>query len=375
MKKRIRIGILGGGQLARMSAYQAYKLGFEIAILEKEPQSPAGQLTKYDFAGWVDDKKLVKKFAKDCDIITLENEFIDYKDLQFIERLGKKVLPSSKTISLIQDKFIQKKTFRRNGIPVPEFLEVKDSSTFKTISGKLGERFILKSRKMGYDGYGNAFVKDEKSYTDGLAELSERHSQVMAEELIDFRKELAVMIARTGRETKAYPVVETIQKNHICHTVIAPADISTGLRKTAVEIAINAVEAVKGYGIFGVELFITRDNKILVNEMAPRPHNSGHYTIEACVTSQFENHVRAVLSLPLGATGMVKPAAVMVNLLGKKEGFGIVEDYRAALKDENLHLHIYGKEMSRLGRKMGHITMLGDDTGAVLKDLKKLNQK
>ena len=358
-----------------MSAYQAYKLGFEIAILEKEPQSPAGQLTKYDFAGWVDDKELIKKFAKDCDIITLENEFIDYKDLEFIERLGKKVLPSSKTISRIQDKFIQKKTFRRNGIPVPEFLEVKDSSTFKTISGKLGERFILKSRKMGYDGYGNAFVKDEKSYTDGLAELSERHSQVMAEELIDFRKELAVMIARTGKETKAYPVVETIQKNHICHTVIAPADISTRLRKTAEEIAISAVEAVKGYGIFGVELFITRDNKILVNEMAPRPHNSGHYTIEACVTSQFENHVRAVLNLPLGATEMVKPAAVMVNLLGKKVGLGIVDDYREALKDENLHLHIYGKEMSRLGRKMGHITMLGNDTGAVLRRLKKIEPK
>ena len=375
MKKRIRIGILGGGQLARMSAYQAYKLGFEIAILEKEPQSPAGQLTKYDFAGWVDDKKLVKKFAEKCDIITLENEFIDYKDLEFIEQLGKKVLPSSKTISLIQDKFIQKKTFRRNGIPVPEFLEVKASSTFKTISAKLGERFILKSRKMGYDGYGNAFVKDEKSYADGLDELSERHSQVLAEELIDFRKELAVMIARTRRETKAYPVVETIQKNHICHTVIAPADISPGLGKTAEEIAINAVEAVKGYGIFGVELFITRDNKILVNEMAPRPHNSGHYTIEACVTSQFENHVRAVLNLPLGATRMVKPAAVMVNLLGKKEGLGIVEDYREALKEENLHLHIYGKEMSRLGRKMGHITMLGNDPGAVLRRLKKIEPK
>ena len=358
-----------------MSGYQAYKLGFEIAILEKIPQSPAGQLTKYDYVGWVDDKSLVKKFAEDCDIVTLENEFIDYKDLEFIEQLGKKVLPSSKTISLIQDKYIQKKTFRKNGIPVPEFIEIKDSSNYLSVSGKLGKSFILKSRKMGYDGYGNALVKDEKSYTDGIAELSDRHSQLMAEEFIDFSKELAVMIARTRKETKAYPVVETIQRDHICHTVIAPAGISSRLKKTAEEIAVNAVEAVKGYGIFGIELFITGDNKILVNEMAPRPHNSGHYTIEACVTSQFENHVRAVLNMPLGSTEMVKPAAVMINLLGKKEGPGIVDNYREALKDENLHLHIYGKEKSRLGRKMGHITMLGTNTGTILNRLKKIEPK
>ncbi len=375
MEKRIRIGILGGGQLARMSAYQAYKLGFEIAIMEKLLQSPAGMLTKYDYAGWVDNKKLLRKFAEGCDIITLENEFIDYKDLEFIEMLGRKVLPSSKTISLIQDKFIQKKTLRRSGIPVPEFIEVKDSSSYDSIAQVLGDRFILKSRKMGYDGYGNAFVIDEKSYNEGIKELSERHSQLMAEELIDFRKELAVMIVRTKKETKAYPVVETIQKDHICHTVIAPADINGKLRKTAEEISIKAVEAVKGIGIFGVELFITGEKQILVNEMAPRPHNSGHYTIEACVTSQFENHVRAVLNLPLGSTEMVKPAAVMINLLGKKEGPGIVDDYGEALKDKKVHLHIYGKEKSRYGRKMGHITMLGSDTGKVLSRLKKIEQK
>ncbi len=375
MEKRIRIGILGGGQLARMSAYQAYKLGFEIAIMEKKPQSPAGMLTKYDYAGWVNNKKLLRKFAEGCDIITLENEFIDFKDLEFIEKLGKKVLPSAKTISLIQDKYIQKKTFRKNAIPVPKFIEVKDTSTYQSIARRLGKRFILKSRKMGYDGYGNAFVEDEKSFSKGVKELSGRHSLLMAEELIDFRKELAVMIARTKKETKAYPVVETIQREHICHTVIAPAEIGPGLRKTAEEISIKAVEAVKGYGIFGIELFITADNKILVNEMAPRPHNSGHYTIEACVTSQFENHIRAVLDLPLGSVEMVKPAAVMINLLGKKEGLGIVEDYGEALNDENVHLHIYGKEMSRHGRKMGHITMLGRNTKTILARLKKIEPK
>ncbi len=375
MKKRIRIGILGGGQLARMSAYQAYKLGFEVAILEKKAQSPAGQLTKYEYVGWVNDKDLIKEFISDCDIITLENEFIDYRDLEFIERMGKKVLPSSKTISLIQDKFIQKKTFLRNGLPVPAFVEIKKSSGYKSVSKKLGNKFVLKSRKMGYDGYGNAMVTDEKSFNDGINKLSDRHSELMAEEFIDFRKELAVMIARTRAETKAYPVVETIQKNHICHTVLAPAQITPKLQKEVRDIAIRAVEAVRGIGIFGVELFITRDNKILLNEMAPRPHNSGHYTIEACTTSQFENHVRAVLGLPLGSVELVKPCAVMINLLGKIEGPGIVADYKESLKDEKVHLHIYGKDISRPGRKMGHVTMLGEKIEPVLSELKKIEQK
>lgn len=375
MKKPIRIGILGGGQLARMSAYQAYKLGFEIAILEKKAQSPAGQLTKYEYVGWVDDKNLLKKFTKDCDVITLENEFIDFKDLEYIEKLGKKVLPGSKTISLIQDKYIQKKTFRRNRIPVPDFIEIRESSTYKKVSGRLGNRFVLKSRKMGYDGYGNALVTNEKSFNAGLRKLSGRHSQLMAEEFIDFNKELAVMIVRTGKEMKAYPVVETIQKNHICHTVIAPAGIDKKLHKKAVEIAVNAVKAVKGIGIFGVELFITKNNKILINEMAPRPHNSGHYTIEACITSQFENHVRAVLGLPLGSTEMVNPAAVMINLLGKRNGPGFVENYNDSLKNEKIHLHIYGKEVSRPGRKMGHITMLGDNPKTILSKTREIEKK
>ena len=270
---------------------------------------------------------------------------------------------------------IQKKTFRGNGIPVPAFLEINESSGFKQVSAKLGRKFILKSRKMGYDGYGNALVTGEKSFNEGVKKLANRHSQLMAEEYIDFKKELAVMIVRTGNEIKAYPVVETIQKNHICHTVIAPSGIRPDLEKSAREIAVKAVKAVHGNGIFGVELFITKQNKILVNEMAPRPHNSGHYTIEACVTSQFENHVRSVLGLPLGSTEMVKPCAVMINLLGKTQGAGILENYKDALKNENIHLHIYGKQKSRLGRKMGHITLLGNSLKTILPKARIIEKK
>ncbi len=372
--RRKIIGILGGGQLARMSAYQAYKLGFEIAILEKLKNSPAGMMTKHEFVGWVDDKKILTEFTKASDIVTLENEFVDYQKLEFIETLGKKVLPSPKTISLIQDKYIQKKTLKNNNIPVAGFLKVDKKTNYERIAEVLGGKFILKSRKMGYDGYGNYNVKSRKDFNEGIKKLSSRHNELMAESFIDFDMELAIMVARSKNEVKTYPVVQTIQKNHICHTVIAPAQINKTVIKKAEKIAVDSVKAIKGYGIFGIEMFLVKGKEILVNEIAPRPHNSGHYTIEACVTSQFENHIRSVLNLPLGSTEMVKPFAVMINLLGKREGEGIVENYKETLKHENIHLHIYGKDKSRIGRKMGHITVLGEDINKILSLAKRVER-
>ncbi len=368
------IGILGGGQLARMSAYQAYKLGFEIAILEKSKNSPAGMMTKHEFVGWIDDKKILSEFSKASDIVTLENEFVDYHKLEFIEGLGKKVIPSPKTISLIQDKYIQKKTLKDKNIPVAAFLKVNEKTNYQEIASTLGKKFILKSRKMGYDGYGNYSVNTEKDFSDGLKMLTNRHSELMAEKFIDFDIELAIMVVRSRKEIKTYPVVQTIQKDHICHTVIAPAQIKPAIMKKAAEIAVESVRAIQGYGIFGIEMFLVNGKEILVNEMAPRPHNSGHYTIEACVTSQFENHIRSVLNLPLGSTKMVKPYAVMINLLGKRVGQGIVEDYNEALNNDNIHLHIYGKEKSRLGRKMGHITVIGDNLDKILNLARKVER-
>lgn len=364
--KKICIGILGGGQLARMTAVEAYKMGFEVAILEKELNSPAGQLTKYDFAGWFDNKKLLKYFAEQSDIITLENEFIDYKDLEYIESLGKKVKPSPLTISLIQDKFIQKETFRKNGIPVADYVIIEKGDEYKAVSEKLGGHFVLKSRIMGYDGYGNHTVNSNRSFTEGMQKLQLRNSGLFAEEYVDFRCELAVMVVRSKREIRTYPVVETIQKDHICHTVIAPARISRKISDKVKEIAVECVQTVNGYGLFGIELFLDNKDNIIVNEIAPRPHNSGHYTIEACITSQFENHIRAVLDLPLGSTDMKCKAAVMVNLLGKGKA-GTLKDYSTALNDDKVHLHIYGKKESRKGRKMGHITICGDELSSILR--------
>ncbi|MBI2427866.1 MAG: 5-(carboxyamino)imidazole ribonucleotide synthase [Ignavibacteriales bacterium] len=375
MSKKFCIGILGGGQLAKMSTQAAVRLGFDVVILEKEKNSPAGMLTHNEFTGWVDDDKLLKQFAHRCDVITLENEFVDHHRLEILEGLGKKVFPSSTTIALIQDKLLQKETLAQNRIPVPRFVAVEKYHSFNEIASILGKPFVLKSRKMGYDGYGNALVKNEKEYTAGVERLSYRHSNLMAESFIHFSMELAVMVARTKNEIKIYPVVQTIQKNHICHTVIAPAKISKQLKKDCEEIAVESVKAVHGFGLFGIEMFLSDDESIIVNEMAPRPHNSGHYTIEGCVTSQFENHIRAVMGLPLGSTSMVNKAAVMINLLGKQHPQKTIDAYRTALDYPNVHLHIYGKAASRAGRKMGHITIVGDDAKKILKQANGVEKK
>lgn len=369
------IGILGGGQLARMSAMAAKRMGFDIAILEKEAGSPAGQLTSIEITGSSSDKKLLKKLASLSDVITLENEFIDYRIVEYLESLGKKVFPSSVTISLIQDKLIQKQTLRKYNIPLPKFTAAEHKADFEKIVKFLGLPFVLKSRKMGYDGYGNALVKDKNGYIKAFDKLTHRHSKLLAEEFVHFTKELAVMAARTKKETCVYPVVETIQKDHICHTVIAPAELNKNILARARKIGLDCVKAVKGFGLYGVEMFYTKDGRILVNEMAPRPHNSGHYTIEGCVTSQFENHVRAVLGLPLGSTEMVNPAAVMINLLGKTNGSGQVKNYKKALSDKDIHLHVYGKKSSRIGRKMGHITVTGKDAKVILDKAKAAEKK
>ncbi|HZW39330.1 MAG TPA: 5-(carboxyamino)imidazole ribonucleotide synthase [Ignavibacteriaceae bacterium] len=375
-KNKICIGILGGGQLARMSAIQAYELGLDIAIIEKEFNSPAGQLTKFEYTGWMDDENVIAEFCNKADVVTLENEFIESEKLRHIEEhYHKKVIPSSKTIGLIQDKFIQKTTLKNNNIPVPKFIEVTSKSSYEEIKEVLGERFLLKSRVMGYDGYGNASVSNENEFREAYGRLSKRSDKLMAEAFVDFDKELAVMIVRTSKEIDAYPVVETIQENHICKIIIAPAEVDESIIQKVKRMAIDCVKAVEGYGLFGIELFLTKKNKILINEMAPRPHNSGHYTIEGCITPQFENHIRAVLDLPLGSTKMIKKYAVMINLLGKKTEDDKMKIYNECLKHKDVHLHIYGKASSRLGRKMGHITIVGNDLNKILSKAKSIEEK
>ncbi len=364
----LRIGILGAGQLAKMMAQEAYKLGLNVNTIDKSTETPAGDMTQNEFSlGW-DNNDELDKFIEISDVITLENEFIDPTILKFIEQ-KRPVYPSSKTISLIQDKFIQKETFRNAGIDVPLYSEINSVEDAIEFGKQNGFPYILKARKFSYDGYGNYSVKSNDDAITGFNHFNPNgkvERPLYAEKFVNFTKELAVMVVRgLNGEIKTYPCVETIQQNHICHEVIAPAEIDEKYRTKAQELAIKCVEAIDGIGIFGVEMFIDKNNNILVNEIAPRPHNSGHYTIEACFTSQFENGIRAVLGVPLGSTEMINNYAIMINLLGERDGSGVPKNINEFLKFDKVKLHLYNKKTSRKGRKMGHITLIGNDLNEI----------
>lgn len=357
----LTIGILGGGQLAKMLASAAYPLGLRVAVIEHGKDSPAGIMTQLEFPGGWQESEELDAFVSVCDVITLENEFIDP---DILDRIAERrpVFPTPHTMRLVQDKYTQKMTMRSAGIPTPQFENIDTAAAALAFAGKHGFPYILKKRKYGYDGYGNATCDSETDIDLAFRKLKAvgKTDMLMAEEFVRFSGELAVMVARNRRgELAVYPCVETVQRNHICHEVIAPARIDPNLQRAAQDIAVAAVEAVEGVGIFGVELFWKEDGSILFNEIAPRTHNSGHYTIEGCVTSQFENCIRAVCNLPLGAAELVAPGAAMVNLLGVRNGSGLPDSVVDFFRHPQAKLHLYGKKDSRIGRKMGHVTALG----------------
>lgn len=354
-----RIGIFGGGQLAQMLTQAAIGLGITTAIFERTPDSPAGRLTKHEVVGPWEDEGALAHFATLCDLVTLENEFVDARLLHILEAHAMPVYPTAATVALVQDKYTQKRQVERAGLPVPAFRLAATPEQVLEASAALGWPVVLKARRNGYDGYGNATARGPADVAAAWDRLG-AGSPLLVEAFVPFVRELAVMVVR-GRDgaVATYPVVETVQHNHICHIVRAPAPIAAHTAEAARDLAVAAVAAVGGVGIFGIELFQLPNGAVLYNEMAPRPHNSGHYTIEGCVTSQFENHLRAVLGWPLGPTELRGPAAVMVNLLGRRAGPVSPNALRAAAAIPGAHLHLYGKRESRVGRKMGHITALG----------------
>ena len=356
------LGILGGGQLAQMTTQAAVSLGVEIAIFERRNDSPASRLTHHNVVGEWDDMQALEQFIGMCDIVTLENEFVDASILAQIEAAGIPVYPTSATLAQIQDKLVQKTTMREAGVPVSQFRAVDSVDDVNAAGEAFGYPFVLKARRDGYDGYGNVTLNSADEIPAAWEKLGAHEGRLLlAERFVPFERELAVMVLR-GRDgdMRTYPVVETVQQNHICHVVRAPAPVPSDSAQIATEIAKKAVTAVDGVGVFGVELFKLKDGTILYNEMAPRPHNSGHYTIEACVTSQFENHIHAILGWALGATSLVTQSAVMVNLLGERRGETDMTGIRHALRVSGAHVHIYGKRDVRPGRKMGHITVTGE---------------
>jgi 5-(carboxyamino)imidazole ribonucleotide synthase len=363
----VRVGILGGGQLARMTIGAALALGIDITVFEREADSPAGRLAGTEFVGSWESPELQARFAAACDVITLESEFVAPEVLRALEAAGTPVRPGAVTLALIGDKLRQKETLAAaGGIPLPHFRAVASVADVVKAGAEWGWPLVLKARRLSYDGYGNAIVRDAAEVAAAWARLGAPERALYVEAFVPFRRELAVMVARTpGGVLATYPVAETVQavEAQICRIVRAPAPVAPGMAAQAATTARRAVEAVGAVGVVGVELFETTDGTILLNELAPRPHNSGHYTIEGCVTAQFENHLRAILDWPLGATDLVAPAAVMVNILGRS-GDSVAPEpagLRAALAVPGAHVHLYGKRRSRPGRKMGHVTALGPD--------------
>jgi 5-(carboxyamino)imidazole ribonucleotide synthase len=365
-----KLGIIGGGQLARMTAYEAFRYGIKVgAVCQPSGKDPMEEVTPHVFRGGVSDPDTLEKLANWADVITLENEFLDADVLAEVQkRTGTPVFPSPETFRLIENKRIEKETFRNAGIPVADFCVVGSIEELPKIGARMGWPFILKSSKGGYDGYGNVFAGNKAEAEAGFRKLGgDQGREIIAEECVNFTKELAVMVARNEHGMVAYPCVETVQENHICKQVMAPAPISRDLRDQTVALAKKATEAIDGKGMFGFEFFLDEHGQILLNESAPRPHNSGHFSIEACSASQFHNHFRAVAGLPLIEPVMRYPSAVMINLLGKENGEAVLRMPRLEPGQEEVHLHSYGKKDGRIGRKMGHITVLGANDRAVLK--------
>ncbi len=362
----MRIGILGGGQLARMMIEETAKFGFEFVVYSESDNSPAGKICANEITGGFSDTEKLSGFASLCDIVTLENEFIDKQYIEHIESLGIKCLPGSEIVGLIQDKFLQKKKLKELGITVPEFAEVKSVEEIFSFAEKYGYPVILKSRTMGYDGKGNFKIDSDAMIQEAFDSLIKR-GLLMCEQFVDFRRELAVQAVRSlNGDIKVYPVVESIQKDHICSIVKASANFESGFSEQVRSIAVKIAERLNYTGVLAVELFQMNDGMLYVNELAPRVHNTGHYTIEGCHVSQFENHIRAVAGLPLGSTKMKYPCAVIINLIGEKEGKASLSGYEELLRDSNAYLHFYGKDETRIGRKMGHITLTGEDMSALL---------
>jgi 5-(carboxyamino)imidazole ribonucleotide synthase len=355
-----RLGILGGGQLARMLAEAASTLGVEVVVMEREAGSPAGRIAAREIAGPWDDTDGLRALADASLAITLENEFVDVAALRWLEAHGARVFPTAATLARCQDKHDQKVAAASAGIAVTRFRAVASADDVIAAGREWGWPLVLKARHNSYDGYGNVTLRGPDAIAPALEALGFPARGLYVEAWVPFVRELAVMVAR-GHDGAivTYPVAETVQERHICRIVRAPAEVTPEVARLATQTASQVVEAFDGVGVFGVELFQTEDDGILFNEIAPRPHNSGHYTIEACVTSQFEHAVRIALGLPLGSAAMVTPAAVMVNVLGRANGPATSEGLDAALAIPGAHVHLYGKLASRTGRKMGHVTALG----------------
>lgn len=357
-----RVGFVGAGQLARMSQPAAIDLSVALSVLARRADEPAVLAGAQVRLGSPDDLEALRGFAGDVDVVTLDHELVDAGHLAALRDEGVAVRPSPEALRYAQDKLYARRELAARGLPTPAFADVADPAAVTAFAETHGWPVVLKAHSGGYDGRGVVVVHD----ADAAAEVLAAGGDWLAEAHVDIAVELAVVtVRRPAGQQVTYPVVETVQLDGICVELVMPARVDDGLAERAADLAGEVVAVVEAVGVTAVELFATTDGDLLVNEVAVRPHNSGHATIEASDTSQFHNHLRAVLDWPLGATGMRAPAAAVVNLLGGAGPTRLAERVPAALADERVHVHVYGKAW-RPGRKLGHVTALADDAEEAL---------
>jgi 5-(carboxyamino)imidazole ribonucleotide synthase len=352
------LGVVGGGQLGRMLGEAATPLGVDVVVSDPTPRAPATPAVSDQLVGAFDDPETLRELAERVDFLTFEIELADPDALERAgEATGTPVHPHPETLRTIQDKLVQKERLAAAGIPVPAFRSVDSVPELRAALDELGCPAMLKAREGGYDGRGNVPVSDPSEAADAFDAVD---GPAMVEEFVDFERELAVMGCVGDGERDTFPVTETIHEAEILRETVAPARTSEAVRERARAVARDVLDCLSGRGVYGVELFETADGSVLFNEVAPRPHNSGHWTIEGCHTSQFEQHVRAVTGMPLGTTAQRAPAAtanVLGDVTGDERQAAILSGLDRALSTEGLAVHWYGKrEVYRL-RKMGHLTI------------------
>lgn len=354
------VGVVGGGQLGRMLAEAAAPLGVELVVLDPTPTCPASLVARDQLVADFDDQEAITELAERTDVLTYEIELADPAVLAAVrDETGTPVQPAPGTLETIQDKLVQKRTLAEADVPVPAFRPVESPADLAAAKRDLGTPLMLKARTGGYDGRGNRPVEADDDPADALADIG---GPAMVEEFVPYERELSVLVGVGRDDSVTFPVTETIHEAEILRETVVPARCTDGVRSEATAVAEAALAELEGRGVFAVELFETAEGTVLVNEIAPRPHNSGHWTIEGAMTSQFEQHVRAVLGWPLGETTARAPT-VTTNLLGD------VADPRPArlsgveelLADPAASVHWYGKREARPLRKMGHLTLTDAD--------------
>ena len=362
------VGVIGGGQLARMMQQPAIALGIGLRVLATSIQESAAQVVRDVRLGRHDVLEDVLAFAEGCDVITFDHEHVPAEILHELEARGYQVRPGSSALAHAQDKIVMREALTAAGLPCPRWMVANSVDDAATFGESVGWPFIAKTSRGGYDGRGVWVIEDTASFAQ-LFDSTPRAYGVrwLLEERVDFDCELSAQVARSPHgQAVAYPVVRTVQTNGICTEVVAPAPgLSDDLAVEAQSIALTVAGDLGVVGMLAVEMFHTRDGRVVINELAMRPHNSGHWSIDGAVTSQFENHLRAVLDLPLGDPSLIAPHAVMVNVLGGDKPDMYHPYLHTMARDPGLKVHMYGKDV-RLGRKNGHVTVVGSNVDDLL---------